>query len=53
MSGDFESLAASSAATTVEDEVMLTAGMANFFSWQYLKSFRTSSPLQTVGIRPD
>lgn len=32
MIGDFESRAASSAATTVEDEVTLMAGMANSFS---------------------
>lgn len=29
---------------------MFRAGIANFFSWQYLKSFCTSSPLQAVSI---
>lgn len=48
MIGAFESRAASSDATTVDDEVTLMAGMAKSFSWQYLKSFRTSSPLRSV-----
>lgn len=48
MMGDLESLAASRDATTVEDEVTLMAGMAKFFSWAYLKSLRTSSPLPHI-----
>lgn len=45
MIGDFESLAASSEATTVEEDVTLMAGMAKPFCCAYLKSLRTSSPL--------
>ena len=48
--GDLASLAASSDETTVEEEVTLMAGMANFFSWQYLKRAYTSSPLQAVSV---
>ena len=43
--GAFASRAASRAATAVEDEVTLMAGMAKTFSWAYLKSFLTSSTL--------
>ena len=50
MMGDLESLAASRDETTVEEEVTLMAGMANFFSWQYLKSVCTSSPLPAVSV---
>jgi len=45
MTGDFASLAASSAAIAVGDEVTLIAGIAKPFCCAYRKSFRTSSPL--------
>lgn len=48
MIGDFESLAASSEATTVEEDVTLMAGMAKPFCCAYLKSLRTSSPLLRI-----
>jgi hypothetical protein len=48
MMGEFASRAASRAATTLEEEITLMAGMANSFSWAYLKSLRTSSPLAVL-----
>lgn len=51
MMGDLASRAASREATTVEEEVTLMAGMANFFSWAYLKRARTSSPTMTPDLR--
>ena len=45
MIGALASRAASRVATTVLEEVTLTAGMANPFSRAYVKSFRTSSPV--------
>jgi hypothetical protein len=50
--GDLESRAASSEATTVELLVTFVAGMANCFSFAYLKSLRTSSPVQTIVCQP-
>lgn len=47
MTGDLASRAASRAATTVELEVTLMAGMANSCSLAYLKRARTSSPTMT------
>lgn len=35
----------------MEEEVTLMAGMANFFSWAYLKRARTSSPTMTPDLR--
>jgi hypothetical protein len=49
--GDLASRAASSEATTVDELVTLMAGMANFFSWAYLKRARTSSPTMTPVLR--
>ena len=51
MMGDFASLAASSDALTVEEDVTLMAGIAKFFCCAYLKSLRTSSPLSNVSSR--
>lgn len=45
MIGALASRAASRAATTVLEEVTLTAGMAKPFSRAYVKSFSTSSPV--------
>ena len=51
MIGDFASLAASSDALTVEEEVTLIAGIAKPFCCANLKSLRTSSPLLPVSFR--
>lgn len=51
MMGDFASRAASRQATTVEEEVTFTAGMANSCSRAYLKRARTSSPTMTPDLR--
>ena len=48
MTGDFASLAASSDALTVEEDVTLMAGIAKPFCCANLKSLRTSSPLLLV-----
>jgi hypothetical protein len=50
MIGAFASRAASSAATAVEEEVTLMAGIANFLSFAYLKRFNTSSPLRLIRL---
>lgn len=51
MMGDLASRAPSRAETTVELEVTLMAGMANWCSRAYLKRASTSSPTMTPDLR--